>query len=166
MVNHKTIDASIVKTLLEYEKNSGLIRWINTVSSRAKAGAVAGHIENNGYRSIRIMGVSYLAHRLVFVLTTGSMPNGFVDHIDGNRDNNKFDNLRVVDRKTNCQNLHGPLKNNKFSGLLGVSQHNRKWKAQIYFDGSKKYLGSYESPELAHAAYLRAKRAVHEGCTI
>lgn len=160
------LSSEFVRYLFEYDKSTGNLIWKKDMSTRAKKGIVAGCIENSGYKSIRINRVSYQSHRLVWLHVYGNWPLGLIDHKDGNRRNNKLDNLRDASSNINSQNIRSALKNNKTSGLLGVSTQWNKWKAQIYFNGKKKYLGSFDTPELAHQAYLQAKRIHHEGCCI
>jgi hypothetical protein len=90
-----------------------------------------------------------------------------VDHIDGNPSNNAWANLRLVDKHVNLQNQRKPHSNNMV-GLLGVSVYkpNGKFKAQIMVDGRVRSLGYFLCPHEAHDAYLKAKRALHKGCTI
>ena len=91
---------------------------------------------------------------------TGEMPRGDVDHIDGDRANNIWANLRDVSHKANLQNRHGAQKNNK-SGFLGVHKRGKKWAASIAVNGRSVSLGRYPTPEDAHHAYLGAKRLLH-----
>jgi hypothetical protein len=116
---------------------------------------------------ISINGKQRFAHRLAFLLMTGCCPK-FVDHIDGNRSNNRWNNLREASIQINQQNLRSAQKNNT-SGYLGVMYHkNRKkpWSARIYADGKHRHLGYFADPAAAHERYLEEKRRLHGGCTI
>lgn len=90
-----------------------------------------------------------------------------IDHINGNGFDNRRANLRVVCRSVNAQNQKRARVNNK-CGLLGVcwNKQNKRWKACIWLDAISKHLGYFDTPELAHAAYIEAKRKLHVGCTI
>ena len=90
---------------------------------------------------------------------TGEMPSGEVDHERSIRTDNKWSKLRGAARSENAQNLQRAHADNKV-GLLGVSRHREKFTAFIRADGKNKYLGVFDTPELAHAAYLAAK-AIH-----
>jgi hypothetical protein len=79
--------------------------------------------------------------------------------------NNAIANLRDVSPKVNKQNSRKAMIDS-ISGCLGVSQSKKRWKASIRVDGRSLYLGSFDTAELAHAAYVCAKRRLHEGCTI
>jgi RNase P/RNase MRP subunit p29 len=152
-----------LKELFDYDGGM-LIRLVRT-SNRVKVGDAAGRVNSEGYRAIKIDGGMYLAHRLVWFYFTGAWPKGQIDHIDGDRLNNRIENLRDVTNGVNSQNLKRAQSNNK-TGCLGVSPNGSGFMASIFFNGKKIYLGTYEAPQLAHSAYLAAKRKHHEGCTI
>lgn len=89
-------------------------------------------------------------------------PKGIeVDHIDGDSLNNRKSNLRLATRAQNAKNCRRPI-NNK-SGYKGVYFHKAsgKWLAQISANGKRVYIGCFDAPELAHAAYLRAAEKLH-----
>ena len=89
-----------------------------------------------------------------------------IDHINGNKADNRISNLREASRVKNQQNQISAYKSNS-TGLLGVSQHKPGvWRARLCVSGKNKSLGLFSSPELAHEAYKEAKRVFHEGCTI
>ena len=98
---------------------------------------------------------------------TGKWPDGEIDHIDGNRANNRWSNLRDVHIVINAQNKRGPMAHNK-SGFLGVSWNKKDcaYVARIKVDGKYLSLGYHQTPEAASAAYVEAKRRLHAGCTI
>jgi hypothetical protein len=96
----------------------------------------------------------------------GKFPCGEIDHVNGNPSDNKMSNLRVATRSMNNQNRRKAHKNNKSSGLLGVTRDGSKWSAQIGLKGKKIFIGSYATPELAHEAYVTVKRKIHEGNTL
>jgi hypothetical protein len=99
---------------------------------------------------------------------TGRFPDGQIDHRDGDKDNNRWGNLRDVTRLVNQQNQRRAHRSNRSSGLMGAtwSKASKKWQSGIKLNGKFIYLGSFETPEEAHATYISAKRRLHEGCTI
>lgn len=151
--------------LLEYDPDTGVFTW-KVNRGGCKAGDIAGSDHNRGYWQIRVKGCRWLAHRLAFLLMTGAMPAGDVDHINGNRADNRWCNLRDVSRAVNMQNLRKSHKDSQ-TGILGVTRHRGRYRAQIGVKGKLKYLGLYDCPKLAHAAYLAQKRLLHpEGNTL
>jgi hypothetical protein len=115
--------------------------------------------------NIRVDGRLYQAHRLAWFYVHGKWPDGQIDHIDGNRKNNRIANLRDVPNRTNCQNRHRPPKSNRTSGLIGVSRHsqNNKWVASACLNGKSKYLGSYDSADAANAVAVEFRRTHYQG---
>ncbi len=151
---------------LNYDPETGVFKW--AVSGKCIAvGKMAGYTTPEGYLSIGYDNKLYLAHRLAWFITHGRWPDKQIDHINGNRSDNRIANLRDVSRSANSQNLRKAKSNNKI-GLLGVSwgKRNKKWTALIFVNGKKISLGYFSDPLDAHNAYLQAKRKHHTGCTI
>jgi len=89
-----------------------------------------------------------------------------LDHINGVRSDNRLENLRDASDTLNAENKHVAQKNSK-TGLLGVTVHDAThFRARIQVKGCYADLGLFKTPEAAHAAYIKAKRLLHEGCTI
>lgn len=110
-----------------------------------------------------------MAHRLAWVHVHGSWPAGDIDHINGDKLDNRIANLRDVTRSVNKENMRSARGDNKV-GLLGVhvrrQNTTRPYVASIRVSGKLIHLGAHNTPEAAHAAYLEAKRRLHSGCTI
>lgn len=160
------LTATRLRELFIYNPDDGtFIRRVDC--GQIKAGTSAGGIDSLGYLAIRIDGRLYRCHRLAWLYVTGEWPNQLIDHLDGIRTNNRFQNLRDGSRRLNQENMHRPMKNNT-TGFLGVHYHKaaKKYEAFINIHGKKKYLGLFQSAEMASDAYLRAKREFHDGCTI
>ena len=156
-----TIDA--LKRLLKYDPLTGVFTRL-TKTTRSKVGDEAG-CSCRGYRRIHIDGFDYQAHRLAWFYVYGEWPKYDIDHINGNRSDNRIANLRDVPKGINIQNQKSAHPGSE-SGLLGVSWNKTKWRAKITLNGQIKYLGHYDDKYEAHEAYLKAKRQMHEGCTI
>ena len=156
------LTAQRLRELLHYDPETGKFLRIQ------RPEAIIGRDNGEGYLLIFVNGKRHRAHRLAWLYMTGEWPAFDIDHIDGNRANNAFCNLRDVRRSKNLQNQRAAKSSNKSSGLLGVTWNKRRktWLAQIFFDGKNHTIGGFESPKEAHAAYLDAKRVHHEGCTI
>jgi hypothetical protein len=129
------------------------------------AGAVAGTVNSNGYRTVSLRSRIHFAHRLIWLYMTGEWPNGWVDHIDGDKLNNKWANLRDVTPQVNKQNLRKPHKDSS-TGLLGAYRHRDRFRSYIGLNGVQHWIGSFDTAEEAHQAYVEAKRKLHQGNTL
>jgi hypothetical protein len=155
-----------LRDTFDYDANTGIFVWKIRPSKAVKAGDVAGCTEKRiGYITIGIAGRIYKAHRLAWLYVYGSWPKGLIDHINGNKADNRIDNLRDVFADGNSQNVRKPNRRNK-SGFMGVIWFQNKWRASISVNGKSKWLGDYSTPEEAHQVYLEAKRKYHAACTI
>lgn len=141
-----------VRELFDYLDDGNLI-WRITNSNRAKAGSIAGSVRDDGYRVIRADGKRYYAHRIIFLWHHGEMPE-LVDHRDTNPSNNRIGNLRKCDGIGNQGNRKGSRSNLP----KGVDWKPRigKWQARITVNKRFVHLGVFETPEQAHAAYVKA----------
>jgi len=145
-----------LKEILFYNVYSGMFTWRKRThpNSRVEIGAIAGSFAHkSGYVYIKILGRLYAAHRLAYLHETGSWPKGEVDHINGNKWNNKWFNLRECTRSENMGN-QGKRGRNK-SGYKGVCWHRAvsKWYAQIGHNNKNIYLGVYDDIKDAARAY-------------
>lgn len=136
--------------MLDASSPSGLI-WRQHVSRKCRAGRPALTSSSGGYFKGRLRGTELYAHRVVWYLTHGTWPN-VVDHKDGNGLNNDPNNL--VDGTT-AHNMRNRVHRGTATTLSG------KWRARITVDGRELHLGSFDTEEAAHAAYLAAKRRLH-----
>jgi hypothetical protein len=96
---------------------------------------------------------------------TGAWPGVFVDHVNGDRTANQWQNLRDVPRRVNQENRRTAT-DGSASGVLGAHKKRKRWSSQIQTKGKLVKLGVYDTPQQAHAAYILAKRQLHEGCTL
>ena len=119
-----------LKELLEYNPETGVFIW-KVSKGRGKAGYITEYKNGNGYLQIGIDRKFYQAHRLAFLYMEGYFPENGIDHIDRDKTNNKFENLREVSQLCNCRN-RSIRKDNK-SGIIGVRWHtaSKKWNAYI-----------------------------------
>ena len=154
-----------LREVLAYDADTGIFTRLERSAAKVRIGDIAGGIDPQGYTLIRVDLKRYRAHRLAWLYMTEVWPDGQIDHINGIRSDNTWGNLRDVTNTINCQNKHQARSDNK-SGFLGVSRDKKAWRAVITINGARKYLGRHETPEIAYAAYLKAKRRYHEGCTI
>lgn len=112
--------------------------------------------DNYGYITVKADGRCYKAHRVAWLMENGAWPDKMLDHIDGNRGNNRMSNLREVSAAQNQYNRK--VMYYALSGLKGASynKRDRKWQATIRINGKSTNLGYFDTPEAAHLAYSEA----------
>lgn len=159
------LDIEFLKSLFHCDPESGTLIWKANRGCYPCGGKVAGGPDNKGYQMVRIGNVQYGNHRIIWAICTGVWPENDIDHINGNRSDNRFVNLRAATRGENLQNQRKAHRDNK-SGYLGVTRNGKKWVANITVQGQTFQLGTYPSPSKAHEAYLWAKRILHPTCTL
>lgn len=147
-----------VLELLTYVPSEGKLFWRVNASSRARIGDEAGTPDEYGYTVIRIAGKGYKAHRLVWLIETGSWPEGQLDHRDEDKANNRFGNLRVATQVQQMLNIT-PANSTSTSGYRGVSwfAQYQKWKGTFMFRGVKRFVGHFDCPKEAYEAVQAAK---------
>ena len=160
MKNNNLITHSELLQIITYDPSSGDFTWLKKMNRKIVVGSKAGSNASKGYWRVRINKVTYKAHALAIFYVTGSWPDSDIDHINRIRDDNRFENLRVVSRSQNMQNLSLASSKNK-TGFVGVYIDKNKFGAQISLDGKKMHLGLFDTPKLAHCAYLSAKKEFH-----
>lgn len=155
-----------LQELLSYDCDTGIFTRTISTNNKWGIGRVAGSINKKGYIKINLNGKKYFAHRLAWLYVYGVWPENQIDHKDTIKHHNWISNLRNVTNSENMQNQIKAKCHNK-TGFLGVSLHpHGKYTAQIVIGGRKKHIGQFLTPELAHAAYIEAKRVHHSTCTI
>lgn len=160
-----SLTAERLRAQVRFDPESG--HFSRTVALRGgRVGPLNLSPHKNGYLYISIDGTRYLAHRLAWLYVHGEWPAGQIDHMNGDRIDNRLANLRVVSNAINQQNVRRARVDNRSSGVLGVSRLRGKWRARIWLDGRERHLGVFDWMSDAHAAYLKAKRSLHVGCTI
>lgn len=134
---------------------AGKLFWLHGRRGTAR-GSEAGSLMKDGYSYVKLDGVRYPTHRVIWKMVTGFDPSEEIDHINGEKSENGFSNLREASRCENSRNCKVPTANT--SGFKGASfnKGRRKWQAQISFGGKTLYLGLFDSVEMAHSAYCSA----------
>lgn len=164
----------ILHKLLRYDPDTGFLFWLprgleffkdakswkiwNTRFAGVRAfNSVATH----GYTSGRIFRKQHRAHRVIWAMQTGDWPKNEIDHVDGNKINNVFSNLREATRSQNCANTKS--RKNSTSKFLGVSWCNtyKKWSVRIRDNGRAKNLGYFHCENQAAMAYDTAAKKIH-----
>ena len=148
-----------IHEMLRYDAETGRFFWRVKTALRA-AGDRAGFLDGNGHRRIGIDGKRYWAHHLVWFIETGKWPL-MIDHINGQPDDNRIENLRVCTRLQNQRNVKRHRDNTSgFKGVFWIESQKR-FHARITTDGKAEHLGSFVSAVDAARAYDAAAVALH-----
>lgn len=158
MANTKTstLTAERLREVLDYDPDTGIFTWkyrpelvgsLNATNT-LRAGKTAGSVTHR-YIQIMINKKMHYAHRLAWMYINGDFEDGEIDHINGNKHDNRIENLRLVNRSQNNQNRSVLSKN--LSGFLGVSWHKATglWRARGALGEHDRVLGYFSTPEEA-----------------
>ena len=154
--NTEMLTQEYLKSILHYNQDTGVFTWKVSKAQRIKSGDVAGWV-HNGYTEIEINNKKYKAHRLAWLYVNGEIPKKLIDHIDGNRSNNKISNLREATHQTNSENYKMPRTNK--SGVKNVSWYKNfnKWVVSISVKKTKKTIGYFDDLEFAELVAIEAR---------
>ena len=153
----KAIDQDYVLSAFDYQDGQ-LIRKIGRIN---EVGSIAGCVhKGTGYIHIKIKAQTFKAHRLIFLYHYGYFPE-FVDHIDGNKQNNRIENLREASKQENCQNQK--VRSTNKSGYKGVKwiENCKKWQVEVCKNYKQLRFGRYEDLELAGLVAMEATDLIH-----
>jgi len=163
MSKRELLTATRLRELIHYEPDTGVFTRLIDTGSRWKEGQVVGSMGSDGYWLIGVNSQQYRANCLAWLYMTGEWPESEVDHKDTDKLNNRWLNLRDITPLFNQQNKRKARKNNK-CGLLGVFPNKKGFSSQLRIPGGKRiHLGTWKTPEEAHAAHMEAKLKYHEG---
>ena len=156
-----------LKELFDYDPGTGNFIWkVNLRGRFAKIGNVAGGPTKDGYKNLCVDQHRVLLHRMVWLYHHGFIPPNEIDHINGIKDDNRIENLRLATRTENLQNTKKAR--SKYTNLFGVGYSNRDkvFVSSIRANGKRIHLGTFKTAEEAHAAYLAKKKELHPFQTI
>lgn len=150
-----------VKNYVNYNPDTGKLTWVKSPSRRAKVGQEISSVDAYGYLVATFRKKRWKAHRLAWYLYYGEEPEGDIDHINGDRADNRLCNLRVATRADNLRNMKvSGLGSSKFKGV-SWSKCVGKWTAQITLGNKKKHLGCFESEVDAARTYDEAAKELY-----
>lgn len=143
-----------------FEYRGGELFW-RVGTGRSRIGARVGYKHPDGYIQTKIDGESYLVHRLVWKLRTGTEPSDTIDHRNGDRMDNRIDNLRLATKGQNSYNQR--VRADSTSAVKGVSLEKTSglWKSRIQYAGRAVFLGRFATKDAAHEAYKKAALKYH-----
>ncbi len=143
-----------IKSLFDYNPNTGIFTNKIRRGKAGRKGAITGNLKSNSYTNITIKRTTYLAHRIAWLYMTGGWPTKDIDHINGIKTDNRWENLREVTKKQNQMNRKVNKKSK--SGYKGVRwmKGTKKWQAMTI-------LGLYNSKEEAALEYNKAVQKLY-----
>jgi hypothetical protein len=154
-------DEIITKDYLEklFHYKDGFLYWKKT-KGPAKAGKIAGRISTQGYYQVGINYKVYAKHRLIFLMHHGYLPIE-VDHKDGNKQNNRIENLRAATSSQNSFNK--PKKSTNTSGVKGVNwdKGSSQWIARCEVDKKRYFLGRFDDIKEAEKVIVQFRNQYH-----
>jgi HNH endonuclease len=156
----RALSANALREILTYNPQSGFFVRKTMVGSRGAVGQIVGSLHHSGYLHVWIGKYQYLLHRLVWLWMTGDWPVEQIDHINGDKSDNRWSNLRAATHGQNKRNSR--LSKNSTSGYVGVSyfRSNRRWYSYLTLNGKKVFVGFFKNAIDAaacrnvHSAYL------------
>ncbi|ANT45312.1 HNH family homing endonuclease [Pectobacterium phage PP16] len=134
----------------QYDRDTGVV---------SKAGRPMGSVGKDGYVRMHFNGRVERAHRLAYILQGLPLP-AQVDHINGNRSDNRWANLRGASNMENQYNRKGTSKVGRKKGAY-YNAAQKQWYSLIRFGGKRVYLGTFKDEDAAHAAYVAAASKHH-----
>lgn len=154
----REVTAEALRAAYIYDPDTG-----HFYGRKRRTGAPLGHKRLNGYAFMNLWGRKYRLHRLAWLYVHGEWPKHQIDHINGDKSDNRIANLRDVPPIINSQNKTKPTRNST-TGFLGVSLHKKTglYKAQVHLLGKTYFFGLHERPETAHQAYLLGCRILRD----
>jgi HNH endonuclease len=164
-------DRELVQRLLRYDAATGEFAWLRRPREMFRneqnfrswntryAGRIAGNISPTGHRMIAIGHTQYRAHRLVWLYMHGETVPEVIDHVDHNKLNNRFTNLRAASKAENGANARRPT--NSTTGIKGVAIFKGRFRARVVLHGKEHHLGYFDTMEEAAKARFEAASRLH-----
>jgi hypothetical protein len=154
----------MIPKFLDYNKDTGVFTWkakSSPKANRAVIGSVAGAKDSKGYLNIKLFGWRFKAHRLAYLLEHGSIAGKLVDHVNGIKDDNRIENLRLATDSQNQWNTKVRVSNQACVKGVSFKKDIGKWRARISAHGEKYDLGYFETKESAADALALFRAKIH-----
>ncbi len=155
------LTAEEASRIWRYDPDTGHFFWLIDLPNGFHVGDKAGGLHGGGYWVLRFKGKSYTAGRVAWLIMTGKWPEKEVDHINCDKSDNKFSNLRLATKAENTRNRRGGYGSSGAKGVhLSISRKN-PYEAHITAGGKRIRLGCFPTVEEASAAYAAAAEKFH-----
>lgn len=155
----KTINIDRLREVVEYDPETGIFKWIHPTLKRVH-GKPVGKL-TDGYLCFAVDRIWVRAHRAAWALTYGAYPEKPIDHINGDRLDNRLSNLREATPRQNSYNKKLSIRSKTGAKGVGFDKRISLWNARITVDGKRIYLGLFKTIDEAAAAYARAAQEHH-----
>lgn len=153
-------DFNYVSSQIRCDSKTGLLFWKKWDHGRYAdlTRPAGGYNEGKGYLTLKLKGKHFMTHRVVWLLSTGNWPKDQIDHINGNKKDNRLINLREATNAENKRNNKAARRDNQL-GVLGVywKKENGKYQAQIRKNGKLIHLGYFSDIKEARKARIKAE---------
>jgi len=146
-------------SIFRYDGESGNLFWLIKPRRNVECGDKAGHRNIRGYVIVKYKGEAYKAHRIIWKMLHNEEPE-IIDHRNNTSNTNKLVNLRPATKSQNGFNSR--ISKHCKVGLKGVSRNRDKYVAHIRTPGKQHYLGTFDTAEEAHEAYMQAAMCYHK----
>lgn len=145
-----------------YDPETGIFIFKKSPNRRKPIGSTAGSFVKEGYVYLGVNGVNYLAHRVAYLMHYGFLPDGFIDHKDSDKWNNRIDNLRPASRSENAANSNISARNT--TGVKGVyfDKRMRRYVGRLKKSNKLILVGTFATLHEADLA-MREARVIHHG---
>lgn len=148
-----------IRNFVSYDECTGEFRWAQNCGARGRKGALIHNETDLGYCFVMFRGARYAAHQLAWWGVYGAKPIAEVDHINGDRADNRIENLREATREQNTRNA--TVRKDSTTGVKGVSPDGKAFRARCWHDGKRHYLGNYPTVEDAANAVREFREEKH-----
>ena len=154
-------DLEVLNKWFILDDTNGMLYWKERKAKHTEIGGIVGKVNPKGYLVFHFDGVITRVHRIIYKMYYGIEPEGELDHIDGNKLNNKPENLRLASRYQNNQNIK--KQKNSTSGHKNVywKEANKKWAVTISAFGKKYHFGYYLNIENAAEVAVKQRKILH-----
>ena len=150
-----------LKEIVHYDPETGIMKWAKLLNARAPIGKECGRTMTRGYRAFIVRRKTIYTHRAAWAYVNGSWPKNTIDHINGNKSDNRISNLREATSGENNRNSKTPKSNT--SGVKGVSWNSKhqRWRARVGINKKDIHVGEFLTIQQAENAIIEMRKTLH-----